>query len=177
MLKRTRGYVLLTLLVLTGFAGQVSNQTISSKERTLLVSHLKTTKQSLLGSIDDLTHAQLTFKAGKTELSITERILALNAAQSALLASVEAVVNSGAKETTTASFPAIAPDDLIDGIKASQSHLIKYAKTTTEDLHAHTLKTATAAVDAYQALLILPTLTEGCLAEIEVIKKHPRFPK
>jgi hypothetical protein len=181
MLKRTRGYVLLTLLVLTGFAGQVSNQTISSKERTLLVSRLKVSKQALLKSLDDITPAQLTFKAGTSETTIGDKILMLNATQTALLANVDAAINGGKNSTIDLySLPKNStPDfnDLIDEVKATQSFLVKYAKTTTEDLHAHTLKTTAGPVDAYQALLTLPVLTENCLAEIEALKKHRRFPK
>jgi hypothetical protein len=41
MLKRTKGIFLLILLVLTGFAGRISSDTISRQERRFLIEHLK----------------------------------------------------------------------------------------------------------------------------------------
>ena len=182
MRKLTRGYILLTLLVLTGFAGQVSNQTISSKERTELVSSLKQAKKALLISVDDLTTEQLSFKPSKAEQSISEKILELNAAQTLLLSNVDATINGTAIGLANTSAPTfstanIAADNVIDQFKASQSRLVKYARTTTEDMHSYQVQTASGRKDAYQALLELPALSKKCITEIEAVKKHPRFPK
>ena len=44
MHKRTKGYTLLLLLVLTGLAGRQSTTTITSKERRFLIEELKESK-------------------------------------------------------------------------------------------------------------------------------------
>ena len=54
MLKRTKGRILLTTLVITGLAGTVKNTTLSNQERKFAVSQLKETKTDLLRSIRGL---------------------------------------------------------------------------------------------------------------------------
>ena len=44
MLKRTKGRILLTMLVVTGLAGTVNNSTLSNKERKFVIIQLKDTK-------------------------------------------------------------------------------------------------------------------------------------
>ncbi|MCW3073574.1 MAG: hypothetical protein JWP69_643 [Flaviaesturariibacter sp.] len=184
MLKRTRGYVLLTLLVLTGFAGQVSNKTITNKERQTLVANLKASKQALLLSLEEVTASQLTFKPSIASESILQKIQILNAAQLSLLETVQTTIRQPDDQKCFAWVQDIQigktskPDTetLLDEVKAVQSKLIKYAKTTTEDIHGHPIEIEGRTVDSYQALLLLPQLAQKCVKEIEELKKNPRFP-
>ncbi|HEX2535578.1 MAG TPA: hypothetical protein VHK69_17670, partial [Chitinophagaceae bacterium] len=59
MFKRTNGYILLALLVVTGLAGRISSDTISSKERRTLTGQLKDTRNALVKSVKGLTAEQL----------------------------------------------------------------------------------------------------------------------
>ncbi|MDB5252414.1 MAG: hypothetical protein JWP27_1583 [Flaviaesturariibacter sp.] len=188
MLKRTRGYVLLTLLVLTGFAGQVSNQTISSRERHELVAALKTSRTSLLESLDGLTDAQLDFRPGSGTRTIRESAFLLRAAQKELVAAVEA---SGGPRRSTASLSLAeflrchngrfacpsSKAPVANQLKETESFLIKYARTTTEDLHAQPVSTSAGTIDGYHALLRLPEMTRQCVASIRAVKAHPGFPR
>src|SRR5947209_2893244 len=61
MLKRTKGYFLLTMLVLTGLAGRLHTDTLSGKERRFLISELKLTSSDFLLSIKYLTPRQLNY--------------------------------------------------------------------------------------------------------------------
>jgi hypothetical protein len=189
MLKRTRGYVLLTLLVLTGFAGQVSNQTISSKERHALVAALKSSRSSLLESLEGLSPAQLDFRPAPGAHTIRESALLLRAAQQQL---VQAVEESAAPHKTQAA--ALSVSDFMrcrngrftcttgkmpiaGQLKETEASLIKYARTTTEDLHGQSVKTTAGTVDGYTALLRLPEMARHCVAGIRAVKANPLFPR
>jgi hypothetical protein len=63
MLKRTKGRLLLTLLVITGLAGTLKDASISKKERKSAVSLMKDTKSDVINSVKGLSDAKLNFKA------------------------------------------------------------------------------------------------------------------
>src|SRR6187551_3828204 len=77
MFKRTKGYFLLTMLVLTGLAGRLHTNILTTKERHYLVTELKTSKKELLKNVEDLSAKQLNFKADKNALSIKECVYKL----------------------------------------------------------------------------------------------------
>jgi len=74
MLKRTKGRILLTTLVITGLAGTVKNTTLSTQERKFAVTQLKETKTDLLKSIRGLTTAQLNFRSNPEKWNIKEHL-------------------------------------------------------------------------------------------------------
>jgi len=51
MLKRTKGLLLLTLLVITGLAGTLKDSIISQKERKSAISLMKDTKADVIKSV------------------------------------------------------------------------------------------------------------------------------
>src|SRR4029079_3153495 len=75
--KRTKGYFLLTMLVLTGLAGRIHSNILTTKERRTLVTELKTSKNDFLKTVEGLSARQLNFKAGKNKMSIKECIYKL----------------------------------------------------------------------------------------------------
>src|SRR5215212_6014931 len=72
MLKRTKGYTLLLLLVLTGLAGRLSTTTITSKERRLIIDELKESKAVVFKTVKGLSEEQLNFKTSAGQRSIKE---------------------------------------------------------------------------------------------------------
>src|SRR5438552_19117656 len=72
MLKRTKGRLLLTLLVITGLAGTLKDTSLSEKERKTATSLLKDTKADVLKSVKGLSDAQLNFKAAPDRWSVKE---------------------------------------------------------------------------------------------------------
>ncbi len=82
MLKRTKGRLLLTLLVVTGFAGTINDTSLSKQERKFAITHLKDTKTDLLKSIRGLSDAQLNFKPSPDQWSIKECFYHLAVAES-----------------------------------------------------------------------------------------------
>src|SRR3954467_15471326 len=77
MFKRTLGYLLLTMLVLTGLAGRMHTDILSGKERRTLVNELKSSRTALLLSAAGLSKKQLNFRKGKNRLTIRELIYQL----------------------------------------------------------------------------------------------------
>src|SRR5688500_455761 len=84
MLKRTKGYTLLLLLVLTGLAGRLSTTTITSKERRLAIDELKESKVAVLKSVKGLSERQLNFKTNKHKYSIKDYLLHITHAEQSL---------------------------------------------------------------------------------------------
>lgn len=63
MLKRTISRLLLSLIVITGLAGTLKDNSISSKERKFAVGLMKESKEAVIKSTHGLSPAQLNFKA------------------------------------------------------------------------------------------------------------------
>src|SRR5258706_10902448 len=72
MLKRTKGRLLLTLLVITGLAGTLKESSISKKERKSVIGLMKDTKADVLKSVKGLSETQLNFKASPDRWSVKE---------------------------------------------------------------------------------------------------------
>ena len=96
MLKRTKGRILLTTLVITGLAGTVKNTTLSTQERKFAVSQLKETKTDLLKSIRGLTTAQLNFRSNPEKWSIKEHLEHIAVAEKVLWGKLETAMKKPA---------------------------------------------------------------------------------
>src|SRR5688572_19462665 len=72
MLKRTKGRLLLTLLVITGLAGTINDTAISGKERKTAAVLMKETKADLFKSVKHLSAAQLDYKTSAESWSVKE---------------------------------------------------------------------------------------------------------
>src|SRR5258708_8663733 len=72
MLKRTKGRLLLTLLVITGLAGTLKETSISQKERKSALGLMKDTKNDVFKVVKGLSKAQVNFKPSQDQLSIKE---------------------------------------------------------------------------------------------------------
>ena len=206
MHKRTKGYTLLLLLVLTGLAGRQSTTTITSKERRFLIEELKESKSSVQKSVKGLTEKQLNFKADGKNWSIKECLQHIALAENNLWyiadASLKKTPNperkTGIKLTddnvltilTTRDIKLEAPDSFkpakaqwktteqtLDAFKDKRTSLIKYAKTSTEDMRNHVLQMPVGNIDAYQMLLYISAHTKRHTLQIEEIKANPSFPK
>jgi hypothetical protein len=204
MFKRTRGYVVLTLLIVTGLASQVYSPTISSTERHFLTSALKDSKKNFSVAVNGLSQKQLNFKlrGGK---SIKEYCTELEEYNNRLWSLAQASLQTPKEETccmnknhcgqgntahdnmacTVAcknahfSFHTGLPKNanITDCIKSFQAGLVKYSKTTTEDLHSHLIKTPESSMDIYQALLSISANTNNTVAEINKVRSDPHFPR
>lgn len=201
MFKRTNGYILLTLLVLTGFAGRVTNETLKSKERRFLITSLKENRTELLSLVKELSDRQLDYRTGKGQLSIREHVADIVAAEKAfsayarkalhegtdknapgaardaelaagLAAGCPAPVNSSAKATAR---PGL--EETLDRYKEERAKAIKYIRTTTQDVRAYTTPTPAGTADVYQLYLAMSAHQARHNAQIRAIMQSPGFPK
>lgn len=206
MLKRTKGYILLTLLVITGFASQTPRDTLTGKERKELVSNLKDSKEAFLKSITGLSPAQLNFKAAPDKWSIKECIYHIALSEKGLWSMTDAILkqplnpekqsqikqtdadlvafmgNRAQKVQAPESFrPEEAKwttmNEALDAFKKSRTNLIKYVKTTTDDARNHVAQTSFGYVDAYQLMLMIATHSARHTQQIEEVKAYPHFPE
>lgn len=206
MLKRSKGRLLLTLLVVTGFAGTLNDTTLTKQERKFVVNHLKDTKTDLLKSVKGLSEAQLNYKQSPDRWSIKECFYHLTLAETGFWAMLEASMKEPAtpqkrseikisdedllKAITNRADKAKAPEPLLPGkanwqsvdeavaaFKLSRSQHIKYAKTTTEDLRNHLVQLPFGWVDCYQLILGMSGHSNRHTQQINEVMADPGFPK
>jgi hypothetical protein len=202
MFKRTKGYILLTMLVLTGLAGRIHSDTLPAKERNDLIDQLKTGKADLIKSIKSLSAKQLNFRASSKELTLRQFIctrlswenslwtachLQLNKSTSKITEGVT-ISNSEfekliAEKCSNLIEPSSSLTDLknasviISEYKKIKDAELKFARTTTDNLHHYAIATKAGTLDAYQAMLLVSRYTKECIDKIEEIKLTPKFPK
>lgn len=206
MLKRTNGIILLTLLVITGLAGRLFSDTISSKERRSLIDNLKESKSQLQKSIRGLSEEQLNFKPSPEKWSAKECVQHIALSEKALWGMVDGTLKQPANpekrseiKVTDEQLIAMVKDrshkvqtsenlkpgqatwktteEALDAFKEKRADLIKYAKTTTDDMRNHVGQTPIGYLDAYQMLLLIANHTVRHTLQIEEVKADPRFPK
>ncbi|HTM92482.1 MAG TPA: hypothetical protein VL095_08695 [Flavisolibacter sp.] len=197
MFKRTKGYFLLTMLVLTGLAGRLHTTILTTKERHTLVAELKTSKKDLLKSVEDLSAKQLNFKADKNTLSIKECIYRLISIESSLWASAQHALDQepSSMQKTIANDKALIdiarqensfqPKELkfknskeaLKFYKSERTEMLRYVQTSTQNVRQHVTKTSFGNFDAYQLMLLNTIYAETYIQKIEEIKAHPNFPK
>lgn len=201
MFKRTNGYILLTLLVLTGFAGRVTNETLNSKERRFLVTSLKDSRADLTGLVKGLSDRQLDYRPGKGQLSIREHVSHIVAAEKAYNAYARKALDEGTDQDAAGTLPDTelaaqlakrCPLPETTGVKATsrqrlehtldlykeeRAGAIKYIRTTTQDVRAYTTPTPAGAADVYQLYLAMSAHQARHNGQIRAIMQSPGFPK
>jgi hypothetical protein len=205
MLKRTKGRILLTTLVITGLAGTVKNTTLSNHERKFAVNQLKETKTDLLKSIRGLTTAQLNFRSNPEKWSIKEHLDHLAIAEETLWSELEKamkkpatpenrylvkmsdtdVLNAVNGEPTYTLYSALidpvnikwaSHSEAADIFKSSRAKHLKFMKTTTGDLRNRFIHLSFGWIDCYQFVLFMTAYCDGHIRTIHNILTDPRFP-
>jgi hypothetical protein len=200
MLKRTTGRFLLTVLVITGLAGTVKNTSLNSQERKLLISDLKATRNEFLNSTKDLSDTQLDFRPAFGSWSIRECIYHVTSMEKELWTKLDAVMNEPVLPDKQAEID-LADEELsslaekfavrqkqsttswktvgaaLSAFKTVRTNHIKYAKSTTEDLHNRYIQLPFGCVDAYQFMLFMAAHSAHYTRQINEIKDHPAFPE
>jgi len=207
MLKRTKGRFLLTLLVITGFAGTINDTSLSKTERKFAVAQLKDTKADLLKSIRGLSDAQLNFKQSAGQWSIKECFYHLVQTESGFWAMLEESMKKPAtpekrpevKTSDEDLLKVIAEGDInksdisklfqpagatwksmgeaITAFKFSRAQHLKYVKITTEDLRNHFIQSSFGWIDCYQVIILMSGYSNSHIQQISEIMADPRFPK
>jgi len=207
MLKRTKGCILLTMLVITGLAGTVNNSTLSNHERKFAISQLKDTRTDLLTILKGLSDKQFNFKPAADKWSIKEFLYHIyltdkvvwNKLESAMKEpatperrselnltdeQVLAVVADKKSGLTSAEIllpgtrPNIqSPSEAYSKFRSSRAEHLKYVKTTTGDLRNRVIHLPIGWVDCYQALIFMTGHCNSHIQQIHQILMDPRFPK
>ena len=195
MLKRTKGYFLLTMLVLTGLAGRMHTTILTTKERHALVVQLKTSRNDFLKTVDGLTPRQLNFKADKNSLSIKACVYKMVSIQHNLWLLSEKALHQerGSLKRTSADedlsslleqkdlqYSDMKFKDLAEALtvyKADRAAMLKYVHTSTEDVRGHVAETNLGNFDAYQLMLINVIYCNRFTQMIEETKTHSKYPQ
>jgi hypothetical protein len=205
MIKRTMGRSLLTLLVITGLAGTINDNSINKKERKSGIIKLKDTKEDVLGAIKGLSESQLNYKITPEKWSVKECMYHIAGAEKMLWSMFDGKMKTPANpekrseikisdeklmamiqdRTAKAQSPEpIQPkntgfkssDEAIVDFKKNRAEHIKYLKNTTEDLRNHVIQMPFGYIDCYQFLLFMASHSNRHTQQIDEIKANPGFP-
>lgn len=205
MQKRKYGYILLTLLVISGLAGTPSGNTLSKKERKFAVEQMKDSRADVVKSVKDLTEAQLNFRPGQDQWTIKECIYHIAISERNLGNLIEATMKSPAnpekrseikltdeelvrrmqdrsfKVKTKEQFePKNTPyknlDEALTDFKINRISHIKYVKSTTEDLRNHVTQMSFGWIDCYQICLMISAHSNRHIQQINEVKNSADFP-
>jgi hypothetical protein len=205
MLKRTFGRSLLGLLVITGLAGTLKDNSISKKERKHALGMLKETKEDAIDACKGLSDAQLNFKANPEKWSVKECMYHIAGAEKTLWTFFENAMKAPANPEKRAeikwsdeelvqkiqdrSKKATAPemiqpkntgfnsfDEALTSFKDSRANHIKYLRTSTEDLRNHVIQMPFGHIDGYQFLLFMAAHSNRHTQQMNEVKAATGFP-
>jgi hypothetical protein len=205
MLKRTFGRSLLALLVITGLAGTLKDNSISKKERKHALGMLKTTKEDAVSAAKGLSEAQLNFKAAPEKWSVKECIYHIAGSEKTLWSMFEGAMKGPAnpekrseikvndeqlvKMIQDRSFKAQAPEPIqprntgyasfeeaLEEFKKTRGDHIRYLRTSTEDLRNHVMQMPFGYIDGYQFLLFMAAHSNRHTQQINEVKAASGFP-
>lgn len=206
MLKRTKGRILLGLLVITGMAGTLKDSTLSPQERKFCITNLKESRNEIIRSVKELSPAQLNFRPGAGKWSIAECLYHIALTETAFDNLLQTTMKEPAKPEKRSAIkisdaelmqiasdrthalqapetlqPANAswrsPAEAIEAFRSARAGHLKYIKNTTEDLRNHVTELALGPVDCYQLILFMTAHSNRHLQQIREIMAHKKFPK
>ncbi len=206
MLKRTKGRILLTMLVITGLAGTVNNSTLSNQERKFAIGQLKDTRTELFASVKGLTENQFNFKPSVEKWSIKECLNHINLTETEVWDKLDAAMKEPATpekrlelqisdeyvlkviaelrtdHMTTEPSPTNkiglpSTSEAFSAFKSTRAEHLKYVKTTTGDLRNHFIQLPIGWVDCYQAIIFMAGHCNKHILQIKEVLNDPGFPK
>lgn len=200
MFKRTKGYLLLTLLVLTGLAGRLHSDTLSAKERITLLHELKATRNALLQATEGLSNRQLKYRPAPGQPSIAEELAHVAAAEEGIWMTASRALRSDAEATSSAvsGVPdaelevlvrAGVPESLfsvtakkssstaLDRFGGSRTEMLRWLRTATINPRTRPVRTACGNFDAYQLMRMAAGTTARYTESILRIRQTAGFPR
>lgn len=206
MLKRTKGRILLGLLVITGMAGTLKDSTLSQQERKFCITNLKESRNEIIKSVKVLSPAQLNFRPAADKWTITECLYHIAITETAFDNMLQTAMKQPARpekrstikisdaelmqiatdrthalKAPEALLPAKAtwasPAEALEAFRSARSEHVKYIKNTTEDLRNHVTELALGPVDCYQLILFMTGHSNRHLQQIREIIANKKFPK
>ena len=96
MIKRMMGRSLLTLLVITGLAGTIDNNTLTKENRKYATGLMKDTYRDAIKSVKGLSEAQLNYKAAPDKWSVKQCLYHIAATENGLWGMFEGAMKAPA---------------------------------------------------------------------------------
>lgn len=206
MLRRTKGRMLITLLVITGLAGTINDASLSKKERKSAITLMKDTRTDVIRSVKGLSDAQLNFRAAADRWSVKECVYHIaiseknlwDMLETALKAPVNSekraeikmtddqlvkIIEDRSNKVKTAepfepkNTPYKSLDEALNDFKNRRTEHIKYMRTTTENLRNHVVQMPFGWIDCYQLSLMMASHSDRHRQQIDEVKADPKFPK
>lgn len=204
--KRKYGYILLTMLVISGLAGTPTDNSLTKKERKFAADHMKETKSDVVKAVKGLTDAQLNFKAVPDRWSVQECVYHIAISEKNLWVLLETTLKALAnpekrseikmtdeqlakmiedrsfKVKTMEPFepkntPYKSLEEALSDFKSNRAEHIKYVKGTTEDLRNHVVQMPFGWIDCYQLCLMISSHSNRHTQQINEVRADPGFPK
>lgn len=199
------GRLLLTLLVITGLAGTVVDNTPSKSERKFAVGLMKDTYKEVLKTVEKLSAAQLEFKPGPESWSVKECMYHIAVSEKNLWNFLEGTMKAAAnpekrteikvtdeqfvqmmgnrsnKVKTMESFEPKntgyhSLSEALADFKEQRAKNIKYMKNSNEDLRNHVVQLPFGWIDCYQLYLMIGAHSERHTQQMKEVMAHPGFP-
>lgn len=182
------------------------NAGLTKKEKKIALNYLEQTRDDLQNTVGGLSEDQMNFKPAENRWSVKECLQHIAAAENGLWQWCEGTIKASAnpekradikvsddqliKMISDRSVKATAPEELrpdkspyvtaldaLNGFKASREKLMKYVKSTKEDLRNHVAQAPFGAVDAYQLVLFIGAHSNRHTQQIAEVLADPNFPK
>jgi hypothetical protein len=197
MLKRTKGYLLLTMLVLTGLAGKLHTETLSVKERRILLHEVKEAKSAFLETTNGLSKKQLNYRKAKGLPSVKDYIFQAVSVEKNLLSSAKTALKEPGvmrknmlsddclpqliKEDSKRIYGPVSKfrnvDEAFTDFREESTTQLKYIRTTTENVRLHSAQLQVCRLDAYQLMLLSALAIQDFTQKINALKTSRGFPK
>ncbi len=193
---------LTTLVFLTGILW--AQTTLSDEDRDKAIRHLKATQSNYLKTVKGLSGEQLNFKPDAASWSVAQCIEHITATEQSLFSLVEATLQNDpdlslrsevklsdeevigimeSREQKVKTRPELEPTDRYQGVdnsldefKAKRKSIIKYVKSTEDDLRNRYFDFPFGKVDAYQIILFLSAHVTRHTRQIEEVMANANYP-
>lgn len=202
MYKRTWGYFLLTMLVITGLAGRHHSETFSGKERRLLIKELKSTRTQILQSVETLNVNQLKYRDNQGA-SISKYMQDMATTEDILWCKTQEAMKQNNQHESSPRFdeellsdkifisnvcasllkgrahnaPHFTVSETITRFKKQEADLLRYLRTCTDDAHHKFADTPAGRLNIYELLMLDVACIQNYQAQIEKIKSSSKFPE
>ncbi len=199
------GRTLLGLLVVTGLAGTINDNSLSQKEKKYAIGLMKNTRDEAIKATKNLSEAQLNYKASPEKWSVKECIYHITGAEKLLWTAFENTMKAAANpekraeikvtdeqlvqmiQDRSSKFQAsepIQPNNTgfnsiiaaMEDFKKQRGDHIKYIKNTTEDLRNHVVQMPFGWVDCYQLCLFIAGHSDWYTQQLNEVIANPGFP-
>jgi len=205
MLRRTTGRLLLILLVITGSAGTIVNNSISKTDRKYALTIMKESLKEVTKATKGLSSAQQDFKAAPDKWSVTECVYHIAASEKRLWSIFEGamknpanpekrkeikvkdeeLVNMAQDRSRKNQAPEVLQpgntgyknlDEALTDFKTTRQEHIKYMRTSTEDLRNRVVELSFGWIDCYQLYIFIAAHSKRHLAQLNEVKAEAGFP-